>query len=75
MLCELETAQAKIRDLQQRLFARKSERGSLIDDKQRRASGVTATRTAAGARVMVVRGRRLARTEDIELDRAVPGLR
>ena len=38
LLCELETAQAKIRDLQQRLFARKSERGSRIDDKHRGAA-------------------------------------
>lgn len=38
LLCELETAQAKIRDLQQRLFARKTERGSVIDEKHRGAA-------------------------------------
>ena len=38
LLGELETAQAKIRDLQQRLFGRKSERGWAIDDAHRRGA-------------------------------------
>lgn len=39
LLHDLETAHAKIRDLEQRLFGRKSERRWVIDDQHRRAAG------------------------------------
>lgn len=39
LLRDLDTAQAKIRDLEQRLFARKSERRWVIDDQHRHAAG------------------------------------
>ncbi|MBK6972827.1 MAG: hypothetical protein IPH26_07665 [Sterolibacteriaceae bacterium] len=74
LLCELEAAQAKIRDLQQRLFARKSERGSLIDDKHRGAP--VGSRRRGQQRGAPGHGRsRQAhlplRTEDIELESAL----
>ena len=39
LLGELNTAHAKIRDLEQRLFGRKSERARVIDAQHRQASG------------------------------------
>lgn len=62
LLCELETAHPKIRDLQQRLFGRKTERGSLIDDKHRGGQpGHGDADSSVERPVMVVRGRRICR--------------
>ena len=71
LLRELETAQAKIRDLQQRLFGRKTERGSLIDDKHRRAAGRSRPRGQQRGAPGHGRSRQAhlpVRTEDVEID-------
>jgi len=74
LLGELEAAHAKIRDLEQRLFGRKSERGWAIDDQHRRAAGGPRRRgqqrgTAGHGRSRVEQ--LPVRTEDIELESPV----
>lgn len=74
LLQDLETAQARIRDLEQRLFGRKTERGSVIDDKHRRAA--VASRPRGGQLGAAGHGRSRqdhlpARSEDIVLDSPV----
>jgi transposase len=68
---DLEAAQAKIRDLQQRLFGRKSERGWAIDESHRHAAG--GPRKRGHQRGSPGHGRSRAerlpvRVEEIELD-------
>ncbi len=74
LLRELEAAHAKIRDLEQRLFGRKSERGWAIDDQHRRAAGGPRRRgqqlgAAGHGRTRVEQ--LPVRTEDIELESPV----
>jgi transposase len=77
LLGELETAQAKIRDLQQRLFGRKSERRWIIDDQHRR--GAVGRRARGQQRGAAGHGRTRPdqlpiRVEDVGLDSPVcPG--
>lgn len=71
LLGELEAARAKIRDLEQRLFGRKSERHWVIDDQHRHAAG--GLRRRGHQRGAPGHGRSRAeqlplRTEEIELE-------
>ena len=71
LLHDLETAHARIRDLEQRLFGRKSERGSVIDGKHRRAAGRSRPRGQQRGAPGHGRSRQAqlpVRTEDVELD-------
>lgn len=74
LLGELEAAHAKIRDLEQRLFGRKSERRWAIDDQHRRAAG--GPRRRGQQRGAAGHGRSRVehlpvRTEEIELESPV----
>lgn len=74
LLGELEAAHAKIRDLEQRLFGRKSERGWVIDDQHRQDAG--GPRRRGQQRGAAGHGRSREEqlpvlTEDIELESAV----
>jgi hypothetical protein len=74
LLHDLETAHARIRDLEQRLFARKSERALVIDGKHRGATGGSRPRGQQRGAPGHGRSRQAhlpVRTEDVELDSPV----
>jgi len=74
LLHELKTAHARIRDLEQRLFARKSERALVIDGKHRRATGGSRPRGQQRGAPGHGRSRQAhlpVRTEDVEIDSPV----
>ena len=74
LLREVEAAQARIRDLEQRLFGRKTERASVIDDKHRRAADRSRPRGQQRGAPGHGRSRQAhlpVHTEDVELDSPV----